>query len=45
MDDHKLDKPLEFIKAGKAILTIKNEDTGNRFTFKIKKVDNKKVWL
>jgi len=45
MSDHKLDKPLEFIKAGKAIFTIMNTKTGNRFTYKVKKVDGKKVWF
>jgi hypothetical protein len=45
MHDQKLDKPLEFIKAGKAIFTIMNTKTGNRFTYKVKKVKNKKLWF
>jgi hypothetical protein len=45
MHDHKIDNPIEFIKAGKAIFTVRNEDTGNRFTYKVKKLDDKKIWF
>jgi hypothetical protein len=30
-----LENPLEFILAGKAIFTVENEKTGNRFTFRV----------
>ena len=32
--EHEISKIKEFITAGKAIFTLKNEETGNRFTFK-----------
>jgi hypothetical protein len=35
--EHKISKIKEFITAGKAIFTLKNEETGNRFTFKVAK--------
>ena len=31
------DKQWKYLLAGKALFTIKNQDTGNRFTFKVKK--------
>jgi hypothetical protein len=34
-----------FIKAGKAIFTLVNEESGNRFTYKVKRCDNKKIWF
>lgn len=37
--------PLAFIKAGKAIFTVKNEETGNRFTFCVRKLDDKPFWF
>ena len=34
-----------FIKAGKAIFTLVNEETGNRFTYKVKRLENKEIWF
>lgn len=35
----------KFILAGKAIFTIRNEDTGNRYTYKFKQArNNSKLW-
>lgn len=45
MEKHKLENPLDFVKAGKAIFTIKNEESGNRFTYKIKKVKDKDIYF
>lgn len=45
MEQHKLENPKEFIFAGKAIFTIQNENTGNRFTYRVKQADNKPVWF
>ena len=39
------DKALEFMMAGKAICTIVNPKTGNRFTYRIKKKKNTDVWF
>ncbi len=35
----------DFIKAGKAIFTLENEKTGNRFTYKVKKCGEKELWF
>ena len=35
--EHEIIKIKEFITAGKALFTLKNEETGNRFTFKVSK--------
>ncbi|WP_419655485.1 hypothetical protein Dvar_45680 [Desulfosarcina variabilis str. Montpellier] len=40
-----LQNPAQFIKAGKAIFTIQNVETGNRFTYKAKKADKDDVWF
>ena len=40
-----LQNPAQFIKSGKAIFTIQNVETGNRFTYKAKKADNKDIWF
>lgn len=40
-----LQNPKEFIKAGKAIFTIQNENTGNRFTYKVKQAKSDPVWF
>ena len=34
-----------FIKAGKAIFTLENENSGNRFTYKVKKLKDKDIWF
>ena len=34
-----------FVTAGKAIFTVVNNDTGNRFTYKVKKLTDKDVWF
>jgi hypothetical protein len=40
---HKLerDKILDFLLAGKAIFTVRNEETGNRFTYRVKRFERK----
>lgn len=47
--DNQIEKPEDFVLAGKAIFTVQNENTGNRFTYKVsqaKQADNKrKVWF
>jgi hypothetical protein len=46
MSDYTLDNPKDFVLAGKAIFTVENEKTGNRFTYKVKQAeDDKKVWF
>ena len=40
-----LQNPICFIKAGKAIFTVKNPQTGNHFTFRSKKLENQDVWF
>jgi hypothetical protein len=35
----------DFVKAGKAIFTLENEATGNRFTYKVKKCNDKDIWF
>jgi hypothetical protein len=42
---HEIANPLEFIKAGKAIFTVKNEETKNRFTYKVSKCKDKDIWF
>ena len=37
--EYEVERVKEFIKAGRALFTIKNEDTGGRFTFRIKQPD------
>jgi len=39
MEEHKLSEPQTFVKAGKALFTVENSMTGNRFTFKVKRCD------
>lgn len=43
MSDYEIQDPKAFIKAGKALFTVKNNDTGKRFTFKVTVSKNKKV--
>ena len=45
MTYNNLTNPLNYIKAGKAIFTVKNEETGNRFTYKVKKAKGKDIWF
>ena len=50
MSEHTLENPKDFVLAGKAIFTVENEKTGNRFTYKVKQAENKddgpsKVWF
>jgi hypothetical protein len=54
MSDNNLENPKDFVLAGKAIFTVQNEKTGNRFTFKVKQADcytnlvsseKQKVWF
>ena len=40
-----LENPAQFIKAGKAVFTVENKDTGNRFTYKAKKCEDKDIWF
>tara|TARA_Y100000310_G_scaffold235395_1_gene238439 strand:- start:36 stop:449 length:414 start_codon:yes stop_codon:yes gene_type:complete len=44
MEEHLVD-PKEFVKAGNATFTLLNSETGNRFTFKVKKHDEKDLWF
>ena len=37
-----MNDPLQFILAGNALFTVQNTDTGNRFTFKVRKPDDTK---
>ena len=41
--EHEISKIKEFITAGKAIFTLKNEETGNRFTFKDSKPKDENI--
>lgn len=34
---------MKYMKAGKGIITLHNEETGNRFTFKFSKIDDKDI--
>ena len=43
--EHIISKPEGFIKAGKALFTVVNEKTGNRFTFKVNQAEDKPVWF
>ena len=36
---------LQFILAGNALFTVENAETGNRFTFKVRKTDDDKPHL
>lgn len=45
MENNRLENWQKFIKAGNAIFTIKNEETGNRFTFRVCKHTEKKLWF
>lgn len=40
-----LQNPAQFIKAGKAVFTIENTETGNHFTYKAKKAEDKDIWF
>jgi hypothetical protein len=35
----------QFVKAGDAVFTIENENTGNRVTFRVQKHGEKDVWF
>ena len=37
-----MNDPFQFILAGNALFTVQNTDTGNRFTFKVRKPDDTK---
>ena len=41
----KIENFIQFAKAGKALFTVQNEDTGGRFTFKVKKLAEKEIWF
>jgi hypothetical protein len=44
--DHTIESPKNFVLAGKAIFTVQNEKTGNRFTYKVTQAkDDKKIWF
>ena len=45
--EHEISKIKEFMTAGKALFTLKNEETGNRFTFKVSKLkdENKNMFF
>lgn len=34
-----------FVKAGRAVFTVRNDQTGNRLTFKVNKCDGKDLWF
>lgn len=40
-----LNNPIQFIKAGKAIFTVRNDKTGNRYTFLVRKAENADIWF
>jgi len=40
-----LQNPTQYIKSGKAFFTIQNVESGNRFTYKAKKADDKDIWF
>lgn len=40
---HSIPNPLEFFTAGKAIFTVKNNETGNRFTFRVKSAKSQRL--
>jgi hypothetical protein len=42
---HYLKDYTSFIKAGKAIFTLENKNSGNRFTYKVKKLKDKDIWF
>ena len=35
----------QFILAGKALITLESKTSGNHFTYKVKKADNKDLWF
>ena len=41
----KVENARKFITAGKAIFTIRNGKTGNRFTYRVKKCKDKDIWF
>ena len=44
--NNQIENPEDFVLAGKAIFTVQNENTGNRFTYKVKQAEaDKKVWF
>lgn len=44
--EYEIERVKEFVKAGKALFTVRNENTGGRFTFKIKRADpEKELWF
>lgn len=43
--EHKIANWSQFMLAGKAIFTIRNENTGGRFTFKVNKHREKDLWF
>jgi hypothetical protein len=45
MNDHALENPKDFVLAGKAIFTVQNEKTGNRFTYKVTQSENLMIWF
>ena len=44
-DNYVIKDPDRFIKAGNALFTVRNEKTGNRLTFHVKKVKDKAIWF
>ena len=42
---HEVANWVDFITAGKSIFTIRNDDTGNRFTFRVKKIEDAEKWF
>jgi hypothetical protein len=44
-DERKLNNIGSFVRAGKAVFTVVNEETGNRFTFRVKKHDTKNFYF
>jgi len=43
--NHEITNWTNFITAGNAVFTVRNDNTGRRFTFKVKKVENKELWF
>lgn len=45
MGDSRPFEPIRFILAGKSVFTIENTETGNRFTYRVKKADDGEAWF
>ena len=43
--EHEISRIKEYITTGKAFFTLKNEETDNRFTFKVSKCENQNLFF